>query len=94
MSDESRFQKSGSNWQNEARVYVVIFKILIYQYLSNNVINRQLSYNQKVGIEYMLIIQTIILSKVLFSLVCALIFMYILTILILYILVVSSFKTL
>ena len=94
MSDESRFQKSGSNWQNEARVYVVIFKILIYQYLSNNVINRQLSYNQKVGIEYMLIIQTIILSKVLFSLVCALIFMHILTILILYILVVSSFKTL
>ena len=61
MSDESRFLKSDSNWQNEARVYVVIFKILIYQYLSNNVINLSLSYNQKVGIEYMLIIQTIIL---------------------------------
>ena len=61
MSDESRFLKSDSNWQNEARVYVVIFKILIYQYLSNNVINLSLSYNQKVGIEYMLIIQTITL---------------------------------
>lgn len=30
MSDESRFPKSGDGWKSEARVYVIIFKLLIY----------------------------------------------------------------